>query len=81
MPTVRFPWDAQLVNVRREACPQARWDKVTRAWVMSAADAEAFLQAAQARMYFGRLTCTVDIDGVMWVVGFERGTPYRQVSN
>jgi hypothetical protein len=77
MPVIRFPWDAQLVNVRREVCPQARWNKAARAWTMTADDAKTFLQAAQARLHFGRVKCTVDVDGVVWVLGFEQGTPYR----
>ena len=27
MPSVSFPFDAQLVSVRREVCPHARWDR------------------------------------------------------
>jgi hypothetical protein len=77
MPIVSFPWDAQLVSIRREVCPHARWDKVGRAWLMTEDEADRFLQAAQARMYFGRVKCTVDMDGTLWVVGFEQGTPYR----
>jgi hypothetical protein len=76
MPVVRFPWDAQLVSIRRDVCPQAKWDKATHAWTMTTTDAEAFLQAAQARLYFGRVKCTVTVDETVWVVGFALGTPY-----
>jgi hypothetical protein len=78
MPVVSFPWDAQLVSIRREAVPRARWDKAARAWSMTAADAEAFLQAAHARMYFARVNCTVMVDQVVWVLGFAHGAPYRR---
>jgi hypothetical protein len=77
MPIVQFPWDAQLVSIRREVCPHARWDKAAHAWTMTASDAEAFLRAAQARMYFGRVKCTVSVDDTVWVLGFTRGAPYR----
>ena len=78
MPVVRFPWDAQLVSIRREAVPRARWDKAARAWSMTAAEAEAFLQAAHARMYFARVNCTVMVDQAVWVLGFAHGAPYRR---
>jgi hypothetical protein len=78
MPVVSFPWDAQLVAIRREAIPRARWDKAVRAWSMTAAEAEAFLQAAQARMYSGRVQCIVTVDQAEWVLGFAHGTPYRR---
>jgi hypothetical protein len=77
MPIVKFPWDAQLISVRREVCPRARWEKATHAWVMTNADAETFLQAAQARMSFARVHCTVTVDQTVWVLGFTRGAPYR----
>ena len=77
MPVVSFPWDAQLVSVRREVCPDARWDKAQRVWLMTSAEAEVFRQAAHARMYFGRVRCTVKIDHTCWVLGFERGAPYQ----
>jgi hypothetical protein len=77
MPIVSFPWDAQLVSVRREVCPDAQWDKARRVWIMTGDEAETFRQAAHARMYFGRVKCTINIDGTLWVLGFEQGTPYR----
>jgi hypothetical protein len=44
---------------------------------MTAAEAEAFLEAAQARRYFARVLCTVTVDQAVWVLGFAHGTPYR----
>ena len=77
MPTVKFPWDAQLIGLRRDVCPRARWQKTSRVWVMTNPDAETFLQAAQARMYFARVTCTVTVDDTVWLLGFATDTPYR----
>jgi hypothetical protein len=45
---------------------------------MTAAEAEAFLQAAQARMYFARVSCTVTVDQAAWVLRFAHGAPYRR---
>jgi hypothetical protein len=77
MPMVKFPWDARLISVRRDACPRARWEKASRVWVMTDREAETFLQAAQARMCFARVTCSVTVDDTVWVLGFATGTPYR----
>jgi hypothetical protein len=76
MPVVSFPWDTQRVSIRRETVPGARWDKLKGAWPMTAAEVEAFLHAAQDRMYF-RLKGTMTVDGLIWVLGFAQGTPYR----
>jgi hypothetical protein len=81
MPVVSFPWDAQLVSIRRDTVPRARWDQAKRAWSMTATEAETFLRAAQAGMYFGRVKCTVTVDDVVWVLGFAQGTPYRLVES
>jgi hypothetical protein len=42
-----------------------------------APDTETFLQAAQARMTFARMQCSVSVDQTVWVLGFAQGTPYR----
>jgi hypothetical protein len=76
MPIVHVPWDAQLVSLRRQLCPEATWDSTRTGWLMTDEDAETFLNAAQARMFFCRSSCTITIDGIVWVVGFKRGTPY-----
>jgi hypothetical protein len=57
--------------------PAARWEKTVRVWVMTDPEAETFLQAAQARMCFARVTCAVGVDDTTWVLGFARDTPYR----
>jgi hypothetical protein len=78
MPVVRFPWDAQLVSIRREAVPRARWDKAGRAWLMTVAEADVFVRAVQARMALARMHCTVTVDQTVWVLGFVQNAPYRQ---
>jgi hypothetical protein len=78
MPTVRFAWSPELVAIRREACPAARWLARERAWVMSPDDAAAFLAASHARLAFTMGHDEITIDGERWVIGFVRGAPYRQ---
>ncbi len=52
MPVVRFAWNPQLVAVRREACPRARWNSQTRSWTMTAAEVEAFVAAGHVRLEY-----------------------------
>ena len=75
MPSVRFSWSPMLVDLRREVCPSARWEKQGRHWVMSETDARAFVRAAQARLDFQRSHAQISVDGTIWVVGFVRGAP------
>jgi hypothetical protein len=75
MPLVRFAWNPMLVDLRREVCPSARWEKHGRHWVMSATDVQAFVRAAQARLDVQRSQAQISVDGVVWVVGFARGAP------
>jgi hypothetical protein len=77
MPMVKFPWDAQLISIRQDVCPRARWQKTSRVWVMTDPEAETFLLAAQARMYSARVTCNITVDSTVWVLGFVAGAPYR----
>jgi hypothetical protein len=77
MPVIRFAWNPQLVDVRREACPRARWDKATRAWTMTIVEAEAFLAASHARLDFGRSSSQIAIDDEQWLIGFVRGAPMK----
>lgn len=78
MPTVRFPFDAQLVGVRREVCPGARWDRPRRVWTMSQAEAASFLAAGHARLDYCRSTARIAIDDEVWLIGFAEGAPRRQ---
>ena len=78
MPFVRFAWSPQLVAVRREACPRARWLARERAWSMSADEAATFLAAAHARLDFVRSHTEIAIDDARWVIGFARDAPYRR---
>jgi hypothetical protein len=77
MSVVRFPWNAQLIGLRREAAPHARWDKNTRSWTMAADEAKAFLAASHARLDFARTSSEVTVDGTVWIIGFKSGAPYR----
>jgi hypothetical protein len=77
MPVVRFHWDAQLVSVRREVCPRAKWDKAARAWTMTPDEAAAFLAAGHARLSFARDTGQIAIDSEHWLIGFVQGAPSR----
>ena len=75
MATVRFQWSPVLIDLRREVCPAARWEKRHRQWIMTDADAAEFLQAAHARMDFARLHAEIRINDVTWRVGFVAGAP------
>ena len=75
MPIVRFAWSTQLVDIRRQACPQARWNKASRAWTMTEAEAAAFLTASHTKLEFVRMSSEIAIDDTRWVVGFVRGAP------
>ena len=75
MPLVRFAWNSMLVDLRREVCPGARWQRQGRHWVMSETDAQAFIRAAQARLDFQRSHAQISVDGTIWLVGFVRGAP------
>ncbi len=69
-----------LIDLRREVCPGARWHRQGRHWLMSDAEAQTFVRAAQARLDFQRSQAQIRVDGVTWVFGFVRGAPYRLVS-
>ena len=77
MPSIRFAWNPLLVDLRREVCPGARWQRQGRCWMMSDAEAQRFVRAAQARLDFQRSQAQVRIDDITWVFGFVRGAPYR----
>ena len=77
MASIRFAWNPVLVDVRREVCPRAQWQKAARRWIMSDAEAEMFLRAAQARLDFQRSQAEIRVDDVTWIVGFVRGAPCR----
>ena len=77
MPVIRFSWNPQLVEVRREACPRARWDKTARVWTMTTVEAEAFLIASHKRLEFGRSNSQIAIDDEQWLIGFVQGAPMK----
>jgi hypothetical protein len=75
--SIRFAWNPVLVDLRREICPRAQWQKAGRRWIMSDTEADMFLRAAQVRLDFQRSQAEIRVDHVTWVVGFVRGAPYR----
>jgi len=75
MPTVRFAWSPILVAVRREACPRALWDRDQRAWTMTPAEANLFVQASHRRLAFARDSGEILVGKVRWIVGDVRGAP------
>ena len=77
MPAIRFAWNPLLVDLRREVSPGARWQRQGRCWMMSDAEAQRFVRAAQARLDFQRSQAQVRTDNTTWVFGFVRGAPYR----
>jgi hypothetical protein len=80
MASVWFSWSPLLVEIRREICPGARWQKEGRRWIMSETDAQAFLCAAQACLDVQRSHKQIRVDDTVWVVGFARGAPYQLTS-
>ena len=44
--------------------------------MMSNADAQGFLRAAQARLEFQRTHAHIRVDDVTWVIGFVRDAPF-----
>jgi hypothetical protein len=78
MPVVRFPWNAQLIDLRRAAAPHARWDRAARSWTMTAEEAKAFLTVSHARLDFARISSEVTVDGTVWIIGFKSGAPCRR---
>lgn len=79
MASVRFAWNPALVELRRQVCPNARWQKNSRQWLMRDDEVRSFLQAAQAMLEYRREHTEIRVDDVNWVVGFVRGAPYRQI--
>ena len=77
MASVRFAWSPLLVELRRQVCPRARWQKASRQWLMRDDEATSFVQAAQAALEFRRTHAQIRVDEDTWVVGFIRGAPYR----
>ena len=48
--------------------------------MMSDAEAQRFVRAAQARLDFQRSQAQLRIDDITWVFGFVRGAPYPLAS-
>ena len=62
MTSVRFAWNPMLVDLRREICPRAQWQKNGRQWIMSDTEADTFVRAAQARLNRSRHSCAARCD-------------------
>ena len=75
MPTLRFAWNPTLIALRREVYCRARWHRRGRHWLMSVAEAQTLVRAAQARLDFQRSPAQIQLDDVTWVFGFVRGAP------
>jgi hypothetical protein len=76
VPSISFVWNPILVDLRREVCPGARWQKQGHHWLMSNAEAQGFLRAAQARLAFQKAQARNRVDDVTWVIGFVRDAPF-----
>ena len=75
MASIRFAWSSLLVELRRELCPAARWERRARQWIMADGDAQTFLRAAHARLEFARSSARIEVNHVVWLVGFAQGAP------
>jgi hypothetical protein len=78
MRQIRFAWNVQLVDIRRSACPRAKWNPQQRVWAMTDEDAQRFLAASHRRLSLGRESTEIILDGERWVIGFAAGAPYRR---
>ena len=76
MPSVRFDWNPTLVDLRRDICPGARWQKQGRRWIMTDAEAERFVQAAHEKLDYQRWQARICVEDTTWIVGFVRDAPF-----
>jgi len=74
---VRFAWSPALVELRRQVCPNARWQKHRRQWLMQDDEAQSFMRAAQAALEYQKWHTQITVDETVWIVGFVQGAPYR----
>jgi hypothetical protein len=74
---VRFAWSPALVELRRQVCPNARWQKHSREWLMQDDEAQSFMRAAQAALEYQKWHTQITVDDTVWIVGFVQGAPYR----
>ena len=51
-----------LVELRRQVCPGARWQKTSHQWLMRDDEATSFVQAAQAALEFRRTHAQIRVD-------------------
>ena len=79
MAAVRFAWSPALVELRRQVCPNARWQKPSRQW-MQDDEAQSFMRAAQAALEYQKWHTQITVDDTVWIVGFVQGAPYRRTT-
>ena len=80
MAAVRFAWSPALVELRRQVCPNARWQKHSRQWLMQDDEAQSFMRAAQAALEYQKCQTQITVDDTVWIVGFVQGAPYRRTA-
>jgi hypothetical protein len=66
-----------LVELRRQVCPNARWQKHRREWLMQDNEAQSFMRAAQAALEYQKWHTQITVDDTVWIVGFVQAAPYR----
>ena len=80
MAAVRFAWSPVLVELRRQVCPNARWQKQGRQWLMQDDEAQSFMRAAQSALDYQKWQTQITVDDTVWIVGFVQGAPYRRTA-
>ena len=80
MVAVRFAWSPALVELRRQVCPNARWQKHSRQWLMQDDEAQSFMRAVQAALEYQKCQTQITADDTVWIVGFVQGAPYRRTA-
>jgi hypothetical protein len=73
--TIKFSWHPQLVAVRREVCPGAKWIAASRTWMMTDDDATKFLTECHARLEMAKMRHEMSINGSRWAIGCTSGAP------
>jgi hypothetical protein len=74
---VLFFWDPLLISLRRDVCPNAKWDKPRKQWLMAPEDAERFRDAAHRLLDGTRRHAVLQIGDEQWMIGFRQGAPFK----
>jgi hypothetical protein len=75
MATIKFSWHPQLVAVRRDICPGAKWIPASRTWTMTEDDTKKFLAECHERLATAKMRHEMLINGSRWAIDFIRGAP------